>query len=227
MSADPQPLSSVGEAGVWRPKAVADELESLFIHATGRPSGPSGPVPPSPRVQALAHAAPERRTGRAAALGGLVAAGLVGLAFGALMVSPPSLRPARAPAAAPVAASLVAPTATPADVLAVAEPVLVIPQTEPGLVKARTLPSRAMSACGAARCSHADLMAADRRLRKAYSRAVSAGVPRAVLVNYRNRWASLRHDAVYRPDRVANGYGAMTGDLNRMANRRRPPRRSS
>jgi hypothetical protein len=42
-----------------------------------------------------------------------------------------------------------------------------------------------------------------------------------VLVAYRNRWAGLRHDATWRPDRVAAGYGAMAADLNRLAQRPR------
>jgi hypothetical protein len=64
-----------------------------------------------------------------------------------------------------------------------------------------------------------DLMAADRRLRAAYSHAIRAGVPRHVLVQYRDRWADLREDASWKPDRVAAGYGRMSDDLERMARR--------
>lgn len=73
-------------------------------------------------------------------------------------------------------------------------------------------------------------MSADRKLRTAYSHAVRAGVPRHVLVAYRDRWADLREDAVWRPARVAVGYGEMTADLERLARRSHgqhppPPRR--
>jgi hypothetical protein len=145
-----------------------------------------------------------------ATLGVIAAAGLIGLSLGAMI--------ARSPPAHPATAAVVT-NAPP-------------PWPEPQLLEAslappasRGLPRRAgdggpRAAC-APRCSHTDLMAADRRLRAAYSRAVRAGVPRRVLVAYRNRWADLRHDAVWRPSRVASGYGAMAGDLNRMAQRRR------
>jgi hypothetical protein len=68
-----------------------------------------------------------------------------------------------------------------------------------------------------ARCAYPDVMAADRNLRAAYSRAVRAGVPRSTLVDYRSRWASLRHRADDQPAKVIYGYRAMARDLNRMS----------
>ena len=229
MSADPQPPMSARDPGVWQTGSVADELETLFVQATGRPSGPPDVSGPSPRFQAVTLSARERR-GRGPAVGALVAAGLVGLAMGALLVSSPALRPAPRPArVAAVATQAVArqAAATPAAILATSEPVAIAPPTAASVITASAPTRRAPSICGGDHCSHADLLAADRRLRKAYTRAISAGVPRAVLVTYRNRWDSLRHDAVYRPNRVATGYSSMAGDLNRMANRRRAARRAS
>jgi hypothetical protein len=64
-------------------------------------------------------------------------------------------------------------------------------------------------------------MAADRRLRQAYAQATRAGVSRAALVNYRNRWASLRFGARRDPMRTIGAYGDMAQDLNRMARQAR------
>lgn len=90
-------------------------------------------------------------------------------------------------------------------------------------------PARPPQIVRARRPTHEDLMAADRQLRRAYARAVSAGVPRPILVNYRNRWEDLRQEASWRPARVAIGYAAMASDLTRMSQPQRGysrPRRS-
>ena len=200
---------------------MAEELESLFIEATGGWSTPADP-PPS-RARTVVRAPAEARASRPA-IGALMAAGLVGIACGALLVPAHSLRSATA-APPSMAAPAAVPQAAP-SILAVAEPVRIAPAAAPRLVRT-TAPRLAVTACRHARCTHAELLAADQRLRRAFSRAVDAGVPRAVLVDYRNRWASLRHDAVYRPNRVATGYGAMAGDLNRLASRRQATRHSS
>ena len=89
-------------------------------------------------------------------------------------------------------------------------------QPEAGKIRARS------HLASSRRPGHGDLFLADRQLRRAYARAVSAGVPRPILVDYRNRWADLRDEASWRPDRVAVGYRAMAGDLTRMS---QPPRR--
>jgi hypothetical protein len=226
MSADHQPRTA-GPA-VWQAASVADELESLFVDATGPRSRPVD-LPPS-RPRAVTRTLAEARKSRPA-IGALMAAGLVGIACGALLVPAHKAGPlAVAPSSAVVApvTQAVAVSAAPPAELFVAEPVRIVPAPAPAprLTKA-TARAAAPSACRHAQCTHSELLAADRRLRKAFSRAVDAGVPRAVLVDYRNRWASLRHDAVYRPNRVATGYGAMAGDLNRLANRRQASRHSS
>ena len=69
-------------------------------------------------------------------------------------------------------------------------------------------------------CAHRVVISQDRALRRAYDRAVHAGVPRAVLAGYSRRWAGLRRDARAHPERVANGYAAMTRELTRRAQAR-------
>lgn len=71
------------------------------------------------------------------------------------------------------------------------------------------------------RPGHGELILADQQLRRAYARAISAGVPRPILVDYRNRWAGLRHEAIWRPERVVVGYRTMAGDLTRLSQPRR------
>jgi hypothetical protein len=61
-------------------------------------------------------------------------------------------------------------------------------------------------------------MAADRRLRRAYAAAVRAGVSRSILVAARDRWSATRRAE---PSRVVAVYGALAGDLERRAHRRR------
>lgn len=67
------------------------------------------------------------------------------------------------------------------------------------------------------RCAYPHVMAADRSLRAAYDRAVRAGVSRRTLVDYRSRWASLRHRADDQPAKVIYGYRAMARDLDRLS----------
>ncbi len=74
-----------------------------------------------------------------------------------------------------------------------------------------------MTRSAEARCAYPAVMAADRNLRAAYDRAVRAGVPRHALVDYRSRWASLRHRADDQPAKVIYGYRAMARDLDRMS----------
>jgi hypothetical protein len=63
-------------------------------------------------------------------------------------------------------------------------------------------------------CTDADLLSADRRLRSAYDSAARRGVPRPVLVDYRDRWSSLREHAPNEPGRVVRGYRQMAGELD-------------
>ena len=65
-------------------------------------------------------------------------------------------------------------------------------------------------------------MAADARLRRAYSGAIRAGVPNPVLRDYRDRWSSLRRHAGREPARVVVGYRELASELDRRAARERP-----
>lgn len=71
---------------------------------------------------------------------------------------------------------------------------------------------------------------ADRHLRNVYETAIRRGVPRAVLIDYRDRWADLRERDTDDPVRLIQSYGALAYDLGREAkddgegsNRRRDP----
>ena len=220
--------------------SVASEMEAIFVAATGLPSRPRTEPAPRPKARFLSPSAPSARKPAQGVAGALAAAALAGVALGAILSGSPLAlhRSASAPAPAAVAAPERLPVSTGAPYAP--EPTLTVPLAveRRGLQRAvspavarpvvRQIAHRsAGDACRAARCTHSELMAADRRLRVAYAKAVRAGVPRPVLVSYRNRWASLRHDAVDRPNQVANGYGAMAGDLNRMAQRRGARRQGS
>lgn len=93
---------------------------------------------------------------------------------------------------------------------------------------ARVAPAKCRDLRGGAleRCAYPAVMDADRRLRKAYSRARRAGVPRSELVAYRERWAGLRDRSEDAPSRLIHRYEAMADDLTRLAERARERRRS-
>jgi hypothetical protein len=74
------------------------------------------------------------------------------------------------------------------------------------------------------RCAYPAVLDADRRLRSAYAEATRAGVPRDVLVDYRQRWTSLRRLGPDEPNRIIRGYGALERDLERMAHLERARR---
>lgn len=56
---------------------------------------------------------------------------------------------------------------------------------------------------------------ADRHLRAVYQHAFERGVPRRVLVDYRDRWADLRERNDEDPVRLIESYGALAHDLGR------------
>jgi hypothetical protein len=58
---------------------------------------------------------------------------------------------------------------------------------------------------------------ADRHLRDVYASAIRRGVPRAVLIDYRDRWADLRETDNHDPAHLIEGYGALAYDLGREA----------
>ncbi|HVI33063.1 hypothetical protein [Phenylobacterium sp.] len=221
-------------------RTVRADLEEIFQPVSPAPAGRS------PRVRIFVGRSAEARERSPARWGALAAAAFVGLAAGALIVKPPDFRPS-APAASPPPAALtvasLAPTPTPAPpatrAIAWPEPPVATPaKAEPAPVKAaaprtaRPKPAKAVTRKGGsrceglrgdnrARCAYPSVIAADRRLRQAYASATRAGVPRATLVSYRNRWASLRHRADSDPGRVIAGYQDMAGDLRRLADRER------
>jgi hypothetical protein len=148
----------------------------------------------------------------------VAAAGIVGLTAGLAMVGlrgrpqAPSPPPAKAAAMAPIEVA-----SSPVVTLPV-KPAGPIPVLDTAPVRKAAAPRHGHAVSGR-RANASDLIAADRRLRVAYAHAVRAGVPRHVLVSYRNRWADLRNDANWRPAQVVAGYGEMSADLERMAQR--------
>ena len=58
---------------------------------------------------------------------------------------------------------------------------------------------------------------ADRHLRNVYQTAIRRGVPREVLIDYRDRWADLRETDNDDPAHLIQGYGALAYDLGREA----------
>jgi hypothetical protein len=222
MSAGPDPSPSAAPSGALDVSRVAAELDAIFAGA--QPT--SDPVRGrASRVRAVAS---RRRALPYATLGAVAAAALVGLTGGVALMArgqaPP--RPASPLAASPhraVAVQAAAPTVTLPTVRQGPIPVLDNTPVAPADAVRPASRHRAVR-----HVQPGDLMAADRRLRAAYAHAVSAGVPRHVLAAYRDRWADLREDATWRPDRVAAGYGEMSVDLERLARRsrgRQPPPR--
>jgi len=209
MTADPD-LPNASQRSSLAPPSVAGDLEAIFTNAAD-----DGTLGGSSKVRAV--------TGRRSrvpltTLGAVAAAGLVGLTGGAAMVGAHhNAQPATPPAPSKAAAVVPVEVASTPPVTLTIKPAGPIPVLDnaPVIEKAVHRPSRASRR----HAGPSDLMAADRRLRVAYSHAVRAGVPRHILVSYRNRWADLREDASWRPSRVAAGYGEMSADLERMAKR--------
>ncbi|HEV2531237.1 hypothetical protein [Phenylobacterium sp.] len=194
-----------------RARSVSADLEAIFGETTA--------APPEPRARRVARAplAPGHRVRRLSAttLGGLAAAALAGLAAGALLVQTPhGARPPRThPSAIPV--EMVAPLQTPqaADAALAAPAPVEAASTGPAASALRHARPRATG--------YAQVQAADRRLRAAYAAAIRAGAPRAILVDDRDRWASLRRRGARDPAGLVAGYGALTRDLDRAAARSR------
>lgn len=164
-------------------------------------------------------------------------AGLAGLGAGAFVIHAPI--PAAAPHAqdAPRVPKAVA-DAVPAD----AGPPLIIPAAPtdaapPPRVAARPAPRPRVALAKASPRHEEPAMAqpascekdasgpgcrraviqADRHLRDVYESAIRRGVPRAVLVDYRDRWADLRDNETDDPAHLIEGYGALAYDLGREA----------
>jgi hypothetical protein len=176
--------------------AVADDLEAIL---------PTDPRAPGRRGLRLSRARRDpgraHSDGRAGRLGSMAAALFLGLAAGAVIARLPVLRLDLARSGAP-AAGVVAPRLAATPRLALE-----------GHARAAATPP---PMCGAY-CDYGDVLAADSRLRGAYGAAVHAGVPRPVLVDYRDRWWSLRWQAPTDPSRAVQGYQQMADELDRLA----------
>lgn len=224
---------------------VAGDVEAIFAplrasQATAAPPSPSR----SPQASAGVQAPPrDPRHGHVAPrLGALVAGLVVAVTVGAVWVKPVLDEQSHAAAAAALLASTPAGMAddssTPASgpargpeiptAFTYTPPPRVIPAfaaatPAPTAAKVRETTAKGSSRCrelsGQRRqaCFHAQVMSADRRLRRAYARAGDAGVSRPVMIAYRNRWAGLRRQAIHNPGRVVAGYGAMATELGREA----------
>lgn len=207
----------VGDAA-HRSRAVAADLAEIF--ADSRPAAVGA------GDSAVRRLAP--RTGsrfKPATIGALLAAGLVGVSAGALLArdAQPAVK-APEPAIAAVTAPIPAPVPTP--VAPPAAPVIQAAATEPPPavqkaveVKAKPKPKPKKAKARPARASRADVLAADRRLRRAYDRAIRAGVPRPVLVDYRNRWNRLRRTTWDEPTQLVRGYDRLERGLSAEAGR--------
>jgi len=223
MTTDPDQLQVPADRPSLAP-SVAGDLEAIFADAA---LGGAGRRTSASKVRTVGG---RRSRWPMATVGAVAAAGFVGLSAGAGLVglhspskaSRAAATSAPAPAAPramlPVQVAVVSPTVSvpeangPVPVLDT-EPVADTPSARaPGQARMHMAAHRRPARAG-------DLLAADRRLRVAYSHAVHAGVPRHILVDYRNRWADLREDASWRPARVAAGYGQMSDDLERLARR--------
>jgi hypothetical protein len=218
MAVSPRAQSNIEPADA---PSVSAEMEAIFLDATGRPSTRRAQLAEAFEVSRIAPATPRRPMMSPGSLGAVAAVVLAGLSAGAVLMSqrsaPPVAQAAPPPITAPVS------SASPPAIVAVTSQgpdQTAAPALRP-LIKASAPPRRAVHAART-RPSHAELMVADRRLRRAYARAVNAGVPRPILADYRNRWDDLRHEASWRPERVRVGYDAMTRDLTRMSS---PPLR--
>lgn len=235
-------LEPLGRTGPDLP-GVCAEMSEIFARA-GAPESQSRPLRP-PSVSALRPTRSGGRavTLLAVAAAGLV--GLGAGAFVIRMPQPagPKVAPTPPPSRAPVAAkpALVAEASLPPIVLAppVADaPVQTRPQprrkaaavrraaaeVKPARLKtagrreavAMAQPARCESNPTGPGCREA-VIQADRHLRNVYRTAIRRGVPRDVLIDYRDRWADLRERDTDRPARLIQSYGALAYDLGREA----------
>ena len=202
--------------------AVSADLEAIF----GRPPPPaSGAARPRAARIAKAPGAGETHGLRrlsAASLGALAAAALAGIAAGSLLVKAPARTPApQAPHPAALPVETPPPLQTPQAADAALAAVAMAPvETHAAPISAAHAVRPAHTVRHAGRPhTYAQVVAADRRLRAAYAAAIRAGAPRALLVEDRDRWASLRHRAAHDPVRLVAGYDAIARDLDHAAAR--------
>jgi hypothetical protein len=202
-------------------QAVAADLDAIFASVSAETRGPSR----ARSLTVIPGRGPARpRRLQLASLGAIASAALVGLAAGTFVPSTPSRAPTVAqsplpdpnpPFVPPVQAAVLPQPTSPAQPEVRAEPAV---ERRAAAPRPRATKAKSRS-CARARCSRSEVMDADVRLRSAYFRAVRAGVPRPVLVQYRNRWAQLRVNARHEPQRLVTGYRSLATGLAREARR--------
>lgn len=204
-----------------RDPAVSADLEAIF----GRPPPASGAARPRAARVGKARGAGEAHGLRrlsAASLGALAAAALAGIAAGSLLVKAPGKTPATpAPHPGALRVEMLPPLQTPQAADAALAAVALAPvETHAAPISAAHTVRTVHAVRHAARPrTYAQVVAADRRLRAAYAAAIRAGAPRALLVEDRDRWASLRRGAAHDPARLVAGYDAIARDLDHAAAR--------
>ncbi len=190
-------------------RAVSADMEAIF-----RDVPAALEAGPAARVTPMAPARGGRSMRRGPYLLALLAAGGLGLVGGSLIADGP--RSIAAPSPAPILPVEVAARPDPEPV-AVAEPEPVVVKVRTRAPKPRAASKPTLVAGCPSPCGRADVAAADRNLRRAYTRAVRAGVPRPVLATYRERWDDLRHGARDEPRRLVRAYGSLAMGLETAA----------
>lgn len=200
-------------------RAVAADMTDIFAGLR--------PVNPAAGESVVRRVSPRRGSRfKPATVGALLAAGLVGVSAGAMLErDDPAVRQA-----APVATAAIPPAPTkapepvPASQPAPSAPIVQASAPEPApkvekAVATRPKPKPKKAKARPTRASRAEVLAADRRLRRAYDRAIRAGVPRPVLVDYRNRWNRLRRTTWNEPAQLVRGYDRLERGLSQEAAR--------
>lgn len=209
---------------IARSRAVAADFEAIFggmraAEAAGavgrvRAARPLEPRPVLPRPSA-----------QLATLGAFSAAALAGLAAGAILMQPDRPGPTRSEAPLRVVTNEPLsmqpepyfPLSTGLENMPAPVAMTPPPQIQRASAPAPVRAQRPNAAGCGRRCSYAEVMAADRRLRAAYERAARSGVSRAELVAYRRQWDRMRRREADRPQRLVNGYASMASELSRLA----------
>ena len=200
--------------------AVSADLEAIF----GRPPPASGAAKPRAARVARTPGAGEAHGLRrlsAGSLGALAAAALAGIAAGSLLVKAPGrMAQSGAPPPAALPVEMLPPLQSPQAADAALAAVAMAPvETHAAPISAARTVHTGRHAARAH--TYAQVVAADRRLRAAYATAIRAGAPRALLLEDRDQWASLRRRAARDPVRLVAGYDAIARDLDHAAARTR------
>lgn len=237
MPSDAAPPPAQPPAGPELARSVAEDLGPIFAAHAAAPASAEGR---QSRVRAFGPGVRRHRV-PISAVGAVLAASIAGLSIGTALAhrTPAAPAPAAVRLAGPpiVMAEASAPTplpiVRPVPAQTASAPVAAqaaakmhrvsAPRRHPAVhkVKARVSGCSGGDSYERAWCGHRAVMDADDRLRRAYDSAVHAGVSRAVLISYRQRWSRLRSRAGVAPGEVAAGYALMAEDLSRMAERRR------